>query len=39
MIIASQWKVALLILQLSLLAITIASGKVFAEPIDNPGFP
>jgi hypothetical protein len=40
MMIASHWKIAFLILQLSLLAIMITSGIVFAgDPIDNPGTP
>jgi len=37
MMIASHWKVAILLIQLALLAITIASGIVLAEPVDNPG--
>ena len=34
--IVSHWKVAFLLLQLGLLAINIALGKVLAEPIDGP---
>jgi hypothetical protein len=36
-IVASHWKFALLIIQLSLLAIHMISGVASAEPIDCPG--
>jgi hypothetical protein len=36
-IIASHWKVALLFIQLSLLALHMISGVASAEPIDCPG--
>lgn len=39
MVILSNWKVCLLLLQLGLLAIRIATGIALAEPIDNPGGP
>lgn len=34
--IASHWKLALLLIQLGLLALMVTSGKVFAEPVDGP---
>jgi len=36
MVIASNWKVVFLLIQLGLLAITLVSGNVLADPIDNP---
>jgi len=41
MVILSNWKVIFLLLQLSLIAITIVTGSALAggEPVDNPGGP
>jgi Na+-transporting NADH:ubiquinone oxidoreductase subunit NqrC len=37
MVIASNWKTILVLLQLGLLAVTIVAGTALAgEPIDNP---
>jgi len=38
-VLLSNWKVWLLLFQLGLLAITIATGKVFADPVDDPWAP
>jgi hypothetical protein len=39
LLLASNWKTIILLIQFSLLAITLATGHVLAEPIDNPGGP
>jgi len=41
MVVLSNWKVCFLLLQLGLLAITIATGKALAQgdPIDDPWGP
>jgi hypothetical protein len=40
MLVASNWKTILLLIQLGLIAVTIATGHVLAgEVIDNPGGP
>ena len=35
----SNWKTIILLIQLGVLAITIATGRALADPIDNPWGP
>jgi len=39
MVVLSNWKVILLLLQAGLLAIALATGTALAEPVNCPGVP